>query len=162
MTNPDPIETRRQDRQWVLAQFLLLGVATLAGIVEFFVVDRPVPLMLILAGVALIAGCIAILAKAAKDLGANLTAYPTPVDDCQLVDGGIYGLVRHPMYLALLLGMAGFGLVTGSLLVLVCMPLLVIFFNLKSRREERLLRARVPGYDAYTHRVRKRFIPFLI
>lgn len=162
MTQPESSETRRPDGNWVLAQFLLLGCVTVAGIVEFFVTDRGNPLVLIVAGAAMALACVLIIAKAASDLGSNLTAYPTPVEGCVLVDTGIYGVVRHPMYLALLVGVAGFGLITSSVAVLVFMPLLTMFFVLKSRREERLLKDRVAGYDDYTRRVRARFIPFLI
>ena len=103
-----------------------------------------------------------VLVRAARDLAGNLTAAPTPVENGVLVDRGIYGIVRHPMYLSVLLGVGGYGLLLGSRLVIVVLLVMVPFFAAKALHEERLLRARIPGYTDYTRRVRSRFIPYIV
>jgi len=49
-----------------------------------------------------------------RDLGANLTAFPRPLETAQLVESGAYGLVRHPLYGALVLAGFGWALLTAS------------------------------------------------
>ena len=47
-------------------------------------------------------------------LGNNLTAFPKPLDDGQLVITGVYAIVRHPIYTAVLSGSVGYALLTTS------------------------------------------------
>ena len=77
-----------------------------------------------------------------------------------LVRGGPYALVRHPIYAGLIIGALGWALLTNSLAALALAVVLLVFFDIKARREERQLAARFPGYAAYQRRVRK-FFPFL-
>jgi len=77
----------------------------------------------------------------------------------QVIDSGPYGVVRHPMYA----GMLGFMLATpvalGSWWAV--LPALGVLPALMARAvaEEEVLRRDLPGYDAYTERVRHRLIP---
>ena len=93
-------------------------------------------------------------------LGPNLTPLPYPKPDATLVRTGPYRLVRHPMYaggIALAFGWALF--VRGSL-TLGYAAVLLIFFDIKSAREERWLRDKFADYPDYQRRVRK-LIPFI-
>lgn len=79
----------------------------------------------------------------------------------KVVDTGLYGIVRHPMYSATILLFLSMPLVLGSLISLVVFlpyPLLLVR---RIRIEERLLEAELDGYAAYKQRVRYRLIPFL-
>jgi protein-S-isoprenylcysteine O-methyltransferase Ste14 len=93
-------------------------------------------------------------------LGRNLTALPKPLDDSQLVTGGPYALVRHPIYSGLIIGAFGWALLWASPLALIYALVLLAFFDLKSRREEVWLRERYADYASYSSRVRK-LIPFV-
>jgi protein-S-isoprenylcysteine O-methyltransferase Ste14 len=93
-------------------------------------------------------------------LGRNLTPLPHPKDDAVLVESGAYRLARHPIYGGLILMAYGFALLVAGLLTLVYATLLFVFFDIKSRREQRWLNRKFPGYPAYSRRVR-RFIPFV-
>jgi protein-S-isoprenylcysteine O-methyltransferase Ste14 len=94
------------------------------------------------------------------NLGPNLSVLPHPKDDATLVEGGAYGLVRHPIYAGLIIGSLGWGLLTNSVLALSLAVGLLVFFDIKAGREERALAARFPGYAAYQKRVRK-FFPYI-
>ena len=84
-------------------------------------------------------------------------------DDRQqtVVDTGIYGMVRHPMYAANVLVNVGLGSWLGSyaavLFAVIPLALLIVRIGL----EERFLRRELPGYDAYATRVPYRLLPGL-
>eukprot|EP00871_Galdieria_phlegrea_P003941 jgi/Galph1/4548/GphlegSOOS_G3202.1 len=83
---------------------------------------------------------LSIMAKGGFDLGKRqLSPWPTPVFGGQLKTRGLYGFVRHPMYLGAILASVGFSCFTGSLERLLLSLLLVLIFLKKVEREETLL-----------------------
>ena len=79
----------------------------------------------------------------------------------KLIDTGLYGIVRHPMYTATIFLCLAIGLVLGSWISFVLMlvyPVLILF---RIRGEEALLEENLPGYRDYKAKVRWRLIPFL-
>lgn len=93
-------------------------------------------------------------------LGSNLTAVPRPKEDAHLVEHGAYRWVRHPIYSGIIFGAFGLGLLRGGWLSLLYALILLLFFDVKSRREEKWLREKYRDYPAYQQRVCK-LIPFL-
>ena len=93
-------------------------------------------------------------------LGRNLAAVPHPKDDATLVEHGAYKIVRHPIYSGIILGAFGWGLLMNSFLTLLLALVLFIFFDIKSRREEKWLSSKFNNYGAYQQRVRK-LVPFV-
>jgi protein-S-isoprenylcysteine O-methyltransferase Ste14 len=81
------------------------------------------------------------------------------VGDQQVVSTGPYGIVRHPMYVGVLLMFlampVGLGSWWASLPALAMIPVLVI----RIVDEERVLVRELPGYDAYRQKVRHRLLP---
>lgn len=78
-----------------------------------------------------------------------------------VVDTGLYGIVRHPMYMATILLFLMIPLVLGSwyaLIVFACYPGLIA---VRLTDEEKLLTKELPGYAAYKQKVRYRIIPFI-
>ena len=79
----------------------------------------------------------------------------------RVVDTGVYGVVRHPMYAGGALFLIGIPLwlqsYAGELTALLAVAMLAARIVL----EERFLRRELPGYDAYTKKVRYRLIPHL-
>lgn len=79
----------------------------------------------------------------------------------QVVDTGLYGIVRHPMYFATVLLFLSMPLVLGSIhafLLFLVYPLLLVK---RIRNEEELLERELPGYREYKQKVRWRMLPFL-
>jgi protein-S-isoprenylcysteine O-methyltransferase Ste14 len=93
-------------------------------------------------------------------LGRNLTPLPCPRGDARLVESGAYRLVRHPIYGGIILICFGWGFLVQGWLTLGYALLVFAFLDLKSRREERWLAEKFPGYHEYRKRVRK-LIPYL-
>ena len=79
----------------------------------------------------------------------------------KVLDTGLYGIVRHPMYTATILLFLAMPLVLGSWLSFAIMLLypVVIFFRI--RNEEQVLEAGLEGYMEYKQRVRYRLIPYI-
>ena len=77
----------------------------------------------------------------------------------QVVSTGVYGLVRHPMYLGASLMFVGGPLLLGSAWGLLVGLGLVLLLIVRIRGEEKLLARELEGYDAYRGRVRYRLIP---
>lgn len=75
--------------------------------------------------------------------------------------GGVYARVRHPIYGGLVLGSLGLALWRGSLGGLLLAALLLVFFDRKSRYEERRLETRFPTYADYRRQVGKRLLPWI-
>ena len=102
----------------------------------------------------------AVVFLAARALGSSLTPFPRPLQEGELVDDGPYAFVRHPVYSGGLLVFGGIPLALSPW-ALAGTGLLAVTWVLKSRVEERFLRARYPPYDAYCERVRFRLVPHL-
>ncbi len=93
-------------------------------------------------------------------LGRNLSVLPHPKDDAELVVSGAYRFVRHPIYSGLIIGAVGWALLNASVMTLIYAGVLFVFFDLKSRREERYLTQKFPHYADYKQHVHK-LIPFV-
>lgn len=78
-----------------------------------------------------------------------------------VVSGGVYGFVRHPMYLGGILGFIGGPLFFGSVYGLGIALLMVLLFMVRIHGEERTLARGLPGYDEYRQKVKYRLIPFV-
>lgn len=81
------------------------------------------------------------------------------LSDQKLVTEGIYGYIRHPIYIGDILLVTGLELALGSWLFLLGLPLLAVVTR-QANAEEALLSRAFPGYDAYRRRTRQ-FIPLL-
>lgn len=79
--------------------------------------------------------------------------------DQTLVSTGLYGLVRHPMYVGTLIMMVGTPLALDSYWGLVAIVLALPVLAARIEDEEKLLRQELDGYDEYTQKVHYRLVP---
>lgn len=144
---------------WVVLQMLLLASTAVAGWFGPAWEDgfRVVTTVL---GAGLVAGGFALAVRGVRDLRGALTPLPYPRAGGELIDSGVYGLVRHPIYGGLGLASVGWGLLTASFVALIAALVVFGFFELKSRREEAWLEGRFADYPAYRARTR-RLIPWI-
>jgi protein-S-isoprenylcysteine O-methyltransferase Ste14 len=150
----------RRGEGWVLIQGVLLVLIFIAGLIEapFGEVGG---IALTVAGLLLMVagGVFAVLGV--RSLGKGLTPLPHPREGGELVSTGVYRLVRHPIYGGLVIGALGYGLAMQALVTAVAgSVVLLVFFTLKSAREEVWLEQRYPGYPAYRAKTR-RMLPFI-
>jgi len=78
-----------------------------------------------------------------------------------VISTGPYRYVRHPMYAGVIPFVIGTTFLLGSWYGLLLAPILIAGIAFRAVREERVLQAELPGYDAYMERVKYRFIPYI-
>ena len=79
----------------------------------------------------------------------------------KVVDTGLYGIVRHPMYAATVFLFLAMPLVLGSPLSFLIMLGYLPIIAKRIRNEEEVLKAGLEGYEAYMKRVKYRMIPLI-
>lgn len=79
----------------------------------------------------------------------------------QVVSSGLYGVVRHPMYMATVVMFLSMPLILGSWWSLVAFLFYLPIIVTRTLDEERLLRQELGGYEEYCRKVRWRIIPFV-
>jgi protein-S-isoprenylcysteine O-methyltransferase Ste14 len=77
----------------------------------------------------------------------------------KVISTGPYALVRHPMYTGVMLMYGISPLALGSTWAMLPMILLPIFLVARILDEEKVLREKLEGYEAYTQKVKWRLIP---
>ncbi|MFN0091245.1 MAG: methyltransferase family protein [Acidimicrobiales bacterium] len=112
------------------------------------------------AGRALQAAGLALAGAGALHLGPALTAQPVPKPGAELVTRGVYRRVRHPIYSGLGVFGLGSAMAAPHPVRAAAAAALVALLAGKAAWEERMLAARVPGYERY-QRSAGRFLPRL-
>lgn len=79
----------------------------------------------------------------------------------KVVDTGLYGIVRHPMYMATILMFLMMPVVLGSWYALIVFAFYPAIIIVRLKAEENLLTRELPGYAAYKQKVKYRIIPFI-
>ena len=136
---------------FVIIQFACLGIIALTGPL--------LPANEVLLAVAILGIGLGVWAVLSMRIG-NFNIAPDPLRWSQLVTSGPYGLIRHPMYLALLLTTVALVINDFNLFRLAIWLVLLIDLLLKLNYEENLLVIKLAGYDQYRQQS-YRLIPFV-
>ena len=78
-----------------------------------------------------------------------------------MIDTGLYGIVRHPMYSATLILFLAMPLVLGSVYAFVVFLAYPFIISRRIKDEEELLKKELNGYSEYTEKVKYRLVPFV-
>jgi protein-S-isoprenylcysteine O-methyltransferase Ste14 len=82
-------------------------------------------------------------------------------DGQKVIDTGLYGIVRHPMYMATVIMFLSMPLVMGSPISFIIMLGYLPVIAMRIRNEEQVLEAGLEGYKEYMTRVKYKVIPFI-
>jgi protein-S-isoprenylcysteine O-methyltransferase Ste14 len=134
-------------------KFLLYLQIFLMAVVIFAPKRSSIDAFWALAGLLLLIASIIIFLRSKRDLAQAFYPYPEPKTGAPFITSGIYARVRHPMYLAFLLGSLGLTLIKQSFLLIVSTILLTLVLNIKYRFEDRLLSARWDEAKEYQKKV---------
>ena len=95
-----------------------------------------------------------ILLVAIKDLGRNLSPFPRPIKNSNLVTKGIYRFTRHPMYYSLIFISFGFFITKLSIYYLFLLTSLGLIIKFKIALEEKYLMNKFKNYLLYKNEVK--------
>ena len=137
---------------WVAAQFALLALIFIAPLVERS--QPPTLLAVPLGGFFVVAG-VAFALLGVLQLGSSLTVFPRPLANGALVQNGVYGIVRHPIYTGVIFAALGWSIVMWSALAFLLTCALILLFDRKAAQEEIWLAEKYAEYPAYKARVKK-------
>ena len=79
----------------------------------------------------------------------------------KVVDTGLYGIVRHPMYMATIFLFLSMPIILGSIVSFLIMLLYIPIIAKRIKNEEKVLEEGLDGYKQYKERVKYRIIPFV-
>ena len=142
-----------------------IGILGFLGVMVFSSLDHrfgwsPVPPVISLAGDALVAlGLFVDLLVFRENSygGSNIQTF----EGQKVIATGPYALVRHPMYVGVLIMVIGVPLALGSWWGLAVLALTTPALSWRILDEEQLLKKDLPGYREYTQKVRYRLVPYL-
>ena len=79
----------------------------------------------------------------------------------KVVDSGLYGVVRHPMYAVTILLFLSIPLVLGSIISFVIFLIYPFLIAKRIKNEEHVLEQELDGYAEYKKKVKRKIIPFI-
>ena len=82
-------------------------------------------------------------------------------EDQKVIDTGLYGIVRHPMYSVTIILFLSMPLILGSVISFVIFLIYPVVLVKRIENEEKVLREGLEGYETYQKKVRYRMIPFI-
>jgi len=153
---------------WVWGQlglFLLIGLAAplLPRLVNLgsadFMLNRVDPAWIRWLGAGVIAASAFVVAWGIRSLGRNLTPGTEPLAEAELITGGAYAYMRHPIYAGVVLLLSGYTLVWSNWTLALLMGFIALqYFQAKAAAEERWLMKRFPAYRTYMRQVPRRVL----
>ena len=153
-------ETESGQKAVVAFSAVLFVVSFLAAGLDFRFGWTHVPGLLVWAAAAIQLGSYGLYAEVLRE-NAYLSRTVEVQEGQTVIDTGLYGIARHPMYTATILMCLAIPLVLGSWISFALMLLYPVMILFRIRGEEALLEAGLPGYREYEAKVRWRLIPYI-
>ena len=107
-----------------------------------------------LMGILIIIIAFIIMLVSIKDLGRNLSPFPRPINNSNLVTTGIYRFTRHPMYYSLIFFSIGVFIIKLSIYYLFLTISLALIIKFKIALEEKYLMNKFKNYLLYKNEVK--------
>ena len=167
LRNPALLQSRLNAKEQQAEQSLVVKLSGLMFLAAFIVAGLGVRFgwYLLPDGVVIGGAVVFLLAYALYAEVLRENAYLSRTIEVQegqtVIDTGLYGIVRHPMYSATLLLFLAMPIVLGSvyaLLILLAYPFIIAK---RIKHEEKFLEEKLDGYRAYKQKVKYRLIPFI-
>lgn len=162
---PDLLERRLRMREKEAEQKLLMKLSTLYFLAAYLLPgfdqrygwsDVPVPVVLMADVIVLLGYGLFVLVLKENRYASRIVEVE---ENQQVITTGPYALVRHPLYLAVLLMYIFSPLALGSYWAMVLTILLPVLLVARIRNEEKVLMRELVGYGAYRQATKYRLIP---
>lgn len=164
---PDLLRKRLASREKENAQKQVIGVSLLMFVGGFVVAGLDfrfgwsrMPLWITAAASVILLVSYGLYAEVMRE-NAYLSRTVEVQKDQKVIDTGLYGIVRHPMYMATVFLFLSIPLVLGSWFAFAIFLIYPALLVKRIRNEEAVLEAGLPGYTAYKQKVRYRMLPFI-
>ena len=141
------------------SMLLFVGGFIVAGL-DFRFDWSHVPLWLVITASVILLVSYALYAEVMRE-NAYLSRTVEVQKDQRVIDTGLYGIVRHPMYAVTVWLFLSIPVVLGSWWALLCFSPYIAVIVVRIRNEEAVLTAGLDGYADYKKRVKYRILPFI-
>lgn len=142
-----------------LSGMMFIAAFIAAGLdFRFGLTDMPEAIVWVAAGILLISYLM--YAEVMRE-NAYLSRTVGVQDGQKVIDSGLYGIVRHPMYSATIFLFLSMPLILGSLISFIIMLAYIPIINVRMKNEEQVLAEGLPGYKEYMQKVKYRIIPYI-
>ena len=165
--NPDLLRSRLNAREKQGEQQLVVKLSGLMFLVGFILAGLdfrfgwlPMPKTVSIAGAAAFLIAYGLYAEVLRE-NTYLSLTIEVQENQKVIDTGLYGIVRHPMYSATVLLFLSMPLVLGSLISLVIFLAYPFLIAQRIKHEEAFLEKELAGYRAYKEKVKYRLIPYV-
>lgn len=165
--NPELLKKRLDAREKEKDQQLVIKLSGLMFVIGFVLAGLdyrfgwlPVPKLISIAAAILFLFAYVVYAEVLRE-NTYLSRTIEVQENQKVIDTGLYGIVRHPMYFATLILFLSIPLVLGSLVsffVFLAYPVIIV---LRIKNEEQVLLRELEGYDEYMKKVKYRLIPYI-
>ena len=152
-------EQKEQRTVLVLSGLIFLASFVLAGL-NFRFVWMPLPNVVPFVATAVFLIAYMLYAEVLRE-NTYLSRTVEVQENQKVIDTGLYGIVRHPMYMATLFLFLAMPLILGSLLSFAIMLFYLPIIQIRMINEEKVLSKGLPGYADYMEKVRWRVIPHI-
>lgn len=164
---PELLEKRLRSKEEEKEQKQVVGLSALIFLAGFILAGldyrfqwSSLPTWLVLLASVLLVASYGLYAEVMRE-NAYLSRTIEVQEGQKVVDTGLYGVVRHPMYLAVTVLFLSFPLVLGSAWTFLLFLIYPLLLAKRIRNEEEVLLRGLNGYEEYRKRVRYRMIPFV-
>lgn len=142
-----------------LSGMMFIAAFIAAGLdFRFGLTDMPEAIVWVAAGILLISYLM--YAEVMRE-NAYLSRTVGVQDGQKVIDSGLYGIVRHPMYSATIFLFLSMPLILGSLISFIIMLAYIPIIHVRMKNEEQVLAEGLPGYKEYMQKVKYRIIPYI-
>ena len=164
---PALLEKRLNTKEQEKAQMAVVAVSSLLFLAAFVAAGLDfrfgwthVPIWLVCMAAVLQLAAYGLYAEVMRE-NAWLSRTVEVQENQKVIDTGLYGIIRHPMYTSTVLLFLSMPLVLGSWVSFAIMLLYPVVIVFRIRNEEQVLEAGLAGYREYKQRVRCRLLPFI-
>lgn len=165
--NPGLLKGRLNAKEKLKEQGLVIKLSGLMFTLGFLLAGFGVrfnwytlPLPVVIAAAVLFLAAYVLYAEVLRE-NAYLSRTITVQDGQKVIDTGLYGIVRHPMYSATLVLFLSMPLILGSIFSLPVFLAYPFIIAKRIKSEEEFLEKELPGYIEYKQKVKYRLIPFI-
>lgn len=165
--NPELLKKRLSAKEKQKEQDLVVKLSGLMFIVGFVIAGLdfrfqwwPMPRPVAIVGAVVFLVAYILYAEVLRE-NAYLSRTIEVQENQKVIDTGLYGMVRHPMYSATLLLFLAMPIVLGSILAFVVFLAYPFIIAKRIKHEEAFLEQELTGYAEYKQKVKYRLIPFI-